>query len=89
MFCVSGTRPLRSRRALIRHSVAARTCAWLPGTGRSHEPAQPSTSGLAATAASGPAAARKGDRREQKCKDRPHPTGIDLARSELEQRVFS
>ena len=83
-FSVSATRPWRARSALIRHSVAARTCASLAGTGRSHEPAQPSTSGLAATAAPGPPQPVRATAEEQECKGGPHPTGIVMARSELE-----
>ena len=43
-------RPWRARWALIRHSVAARTCGSLAADGRSQEPAQPSTSGFGAAA---------------------------------------
>ena len=71
----AATRPLRARWALSRQSVAARTCVSLSATGRSHEPAQPSTSGFAATAAPGPPQPAEGDRQRAEVRGPPASDG--------------
>ena len=75
-FWVSGASPNRARWALSRQSVAARTCASLAGTGRSQEPAQPSTSGFAAAASPGPPQPASATTAKRQSSG-PHPKGID------------